>query len=172
MQICGKLAKIKNKSKILYVSGEESRTQVSSRAKRLGITNDNILIVNETSLQEVKKYLDKVRPKFFILDSIQTTCSNEIQSAPGSVSQIREVAYEIMNYTKSKEITTFLIGHVTKEGGLAGPKTLEHMVDTVIYFEGDQFGENRLLRVVKNRFGNTNEVGLFSMDEGLSLIHI
>jgi DNA repair protein RadA/Sms len=167
MEICGKLTKLNGN--ILYVSGEESSSQVAERSRRLGVQGDNFYILNETSWQNIVKALKDIKPQFLIIDSIQTTVSSEIQSAAGTVSQIREVTYEIMNYAKGLGVTCFVIGHVTKDGNIAGPKILEHMVDTVIYFEGDQFGQYRLLRVIKNRFGNTNEVGIFEMNEqGLS----
>lgn len=165
MEVSGSLSKSLLNEKILYVSGEESASQVASRSKRLGVNTDNFYILNETSWQSIVKSIKKLNPSFLIIDSIQTTLSGEIQSAAGTVSQIREVTYELMNYAKSNELTCFIIGHVTKEGSIAGPKILEHMVDTVVYFEGDQFGQYRLLRVIKNRFGNTNEVGIFEMNE-------
>jgi DNA repair protein RadA/Sms len=150
---------------VLYVSGEESVGQVADRAKRLGVNTSHFYIYNETNWQKVLEQINKLSPKFLVVDSIQTTTSSEIDSAPGTVSQIREVTYELMNHVKSKGITCFIIGHITKEGSIAGPKILEHMVDTVIYFEGDQFGQYRILRAMKNRFGNTNEVGIFEMKE-------
>ncbi|MCT4642433.1 MAG: DNA repair protein RadA [Bacteriovoracaceae bacterium] len=165
MEICGKLSNLSSDHKILYVSGEESEGQVAGRSKRLGIDEKNFYIYNETNWQNIVKAIKDIKPTFFVLDSIQTTVSNEIQSAAGTVSQIREVTYEVMNYAKATGLTCFVIGHVTKDGNIAGPKILEHMVDTVIYFEGDQLGQYRMLRSIKNRFGNTNEVGIFEMDE-------
>lgn len=165
MEVCGKLLKLNPKERILYVSGEESESQVASRSKRLGVNNDGFYIFNETSWQKVLEQVKELKPKFLVLDSIQTTHSNQIESAAGTLSQIREVTYELMNYAKAFNLTCFVIGHVTKEGQIAGPKILEHMVDTVIYFEGDQLGQYRMLRVMKNRFGNTNEVGIFEMQE-------
>lgn len=150
---------------VLYVSGEESVNQVADRAKRLGVHAESFYIYNETNWQKVLEQINKLKPKFLVVDSIQTTTSSEIDSAPGTVSQIREVTYELMNHVKANGITCFVIGHITKEGSIAGPKILEHMVDTVIYFEGDQFGQYRILRAMKNRFGNTNEVGIFEMKE-------
>lgn len=150
---------------VLYVSGEESLGQVADRAKRVGVHASNFYIYNENNWQKILDQIHKKNPKFLVIDSIQTTTSSEIDSAPGSVSQIREVTYELMNQVKSRGITCFVIGHITKEGSIAGPKILEHMVDTVIYFEGDQFGQYRILRAIKNRFGNTNEVGIFEMNE-------
>lgn len=153
------------KEPILYVSGEESEKQIANRSIRLGIKGTNFYILNEANWQKILKQVKKLRPKFMVLDSIQTTISDEVQAAPGTVSQIREVTYELMNHVKAHEITCLVVGHITKEGSIAGPKILEHMVDTVIYFEGDQFGHYRLLRSIKNRFGNTNEVGIFEMKE-------
>lgn len=165
MEVCGKLLTNYKNERILYVSGEESESQVAQRSKRLGVNNDNFYIYNETSWQNVLQQVKELKPKFLVLDSIQTTHSNQVDSAAGTLTQIREVTYELMNYAKSYDLTCFIIGHVTKEGQIAGPKVLEHMVDTVIYFEGDQLGQYRMLRVMKNRFGNTNEVGIFEMQE-------
>lgn len=165
MEVCGKLLNQYTDEKILYVSGEESESQVAQRSKRLGVSNQNFFIFNETNWQKIIDQVKELKPKFLILDSIQTTHSNQIESAAGTLSQIREVTYELMNYAKSYNLTCFIIGHVTKEGQIAGPKILEHMVDTVIYFEGDQLGQYRMLRVMKNRFGNTNEIGIFEMQE-------
>lgn len=165
MEVCGKLLNEYGKEKILYVSGEESESQVAQRSKRLGVNNDGFYIYNETSWQKIIEQVKDLKPKFLVLDSIQTTHSNQVESAAGTLSQIREVTYELMNYAKAYGLTCFIIGHVTKEGQIAGPKILEHMVDTVIYFEGDQLGQYRMLRVMKNRFGNTNEVGIFEMQE-------
>ena len=159
------MGKFAEKDKVLYVSGEESVAQIAGRAKRLGVANDNMLLFNETNWLHIKDQIKKTKPKFVVLDSIQTTTSPEIQSPPGSVSQIREVTYELMNHVKANGLTCFVIGHITKEGTIAGPKILEHMVDTVVYFEGDQFGHYRMLRSMKNRFGNANEVGIFEMRE-------
>ncbi len=165
MEVCGKLLNNYGNDRVLYVSGEESESQVASRSKRLGVSNPNFYIYNETSWQKVLEQVKELKPKFLVLDSIQTTHSNQIDSAAGTLTQIREVTYELMNFAKAYDLTCFLIGHVTKEGNIAGPKILEHMVDTVIYFEGDQLGQYRMLRVMKNRFGNTNEVGIFEMQE-------
>lgn len=165
MEVCGKLVNNYQGEKILYVSGEESESQVAQRSKRLGVNNTHFYIYNETSWQKILEQIKELKPKFFVLDSIQTTHSNQIESAAGTLTQIREVTYELMNYAKAHGLTCFIIGHVTKEGQIAGPKILEHMVDTVIYFEGDQLGQYRMLRVMKNRFGNTNEVGIFEMQE-------
>ena len=165
MEICGRLAQLDSSETILYVSGEESEGQVADRSGRLGVNSDKILVFNETGWERIKETLKKVKPQYLVLDSIQTTTSENIQGVPGSVSQVREVTYEILNYCKAHEITSLIIGHVTKEGSIAGPKILEHMVDAVIYFEGDRLGEYRILRAMKNRFGNTNEVGIFEMKE-------
>lgn len=165
MEVCGKLLAEYGNEKILYVSGEESESQVAQRSKRLGVNNSGFYIYNETSWQKILEQVKTLKPKFLVLDSIQTTHSNLVESAAGTLSQIREVTYELMNYAKAYNLTCFIIGHVTKEGQIAGPKILEHMVDTVIYFEGDQLGQYRMLRVMKNRFGNTNEVGIFEMQE-------
>ena len=163
--IMGKLSCNHTESSVLYVSGEESVNQVAERSKRVGVNANNFYIYNETNWQKILEQINKLKPKFLVIDSIQTTSSSEIDSAPGSVSQIREVTYELMSHVKANGITCFVIGHITKEGSIAGPKILEHMVDTVIYFEGDQFGHYRILRAMKNRFGNTNEVGIFEMKE-------
>lgn len=166
-KVAGSLASEK-KYKVLYVSGEESLSQVAQRIKRITQNPDSFYVLHENIWQNIKESAKQLRPDVIILDSIQTTLSNEIQSPPGTVSQIREVTYELMNFIKSEQMTAFIVGHITKEGSIAGPKILEHMVDTVIYFEGDQFGHYRLLRAIKNRFGNTNEVGVFEMmDSGL-----
>jgi DNA repair protein RadA/Sms len=165
MEVCGKILSEYKDEKILYVSGEESESQVAQRSKRLGVHNDGFYIYNETNWQKILEQVKTIKPKFLVLDSIQTTHSNQIDSAAGTLTQIREVTYELMNFAKAYDLTCFLIGHVTKDGQIAGPKILEHMVDTVIYFEGDQLGQYRMLRVLKNRFGNTNEVGIFEMQE-------
>lgn len=165
MEVCGKLLTNYANERILYVSGEESESQVAGRSKRLGVDNKNFYIYNETNWQKILEQVKELKPKFLVLDSIQTTYSNQVESAAGTLTQIREVTYELMNYAKSYNLTCFIVGHVTKEGQIAGPKVLEHMVDTVIYFEGDQLGQYRMLRVMKNRFGNTNEVGIFEMQE-------
>jgi DNA repair protein RadA/Sms len=163
--ILGKIAKENPRKNILYVSGEESKGQVADRCRRLGVQVENLYIVNETNWESIRDHLKKLKPMLMVLDSIQTTSTSEIQSAPGTVSQIREVTYELMNYSKGNSVTCFVVGHITKEGSIAGPKILEHMVDTVIYFEGDQYGHYRMLRSIKNRFGNNNEVGIFEMKE-------
>ena len=165
MEVCGKLLTNYGDERILYVSGEESESQIAQRSKRLGVNNNNFYIYNETNWQKILEQVKHLKPKFLVIDSIQTTHSSHVDSAAGTLTQIREVTYEMMNYAKSYDLTCFIIGHVTKDGQIAGPKILEHMVDTVIYFEGDQLGQYRMLRVMKNRFGNTNEVGIFEMQE-------
>ena len=162
LQICNSLSL---NGKVLYVSGEESAEQIKLRADRLGIDNDNILFLSETDIDNVEITLDKEEPSFVIIDSIQTMYSEEITSAPGSVSQVREITARIMKMCKQKQITTVIIGHVTKDGNIAGPRVLEHMVDTVLYLEGERYFTYRILRTVKNRFGSTNEIGMFEMEE-------
>tara|TARA_Y100000590_G_scaffold469529_1_gene657877 strand:- start:318249 stop:319376 length:1128 start_codon:yes stop_codon:yes gene_type:complete len=154
-----------HKKRGLYISGEESLSQIGRRALRLGVEKKNFLMLNETSLQTIIEQINLIKPSFIVLDSIQTTISDEIASPAGSISQVREVTHELMNKVKEKNISCFIVGHITKEGSIAGPKILEHMVDTVIYFEGDQSNQYRLLRSVKNRFGSTNEIGIFKMSE-------
>lgn len=149
--------------KVLYVSGEESENQIKLRAKRLNINSDNLYIYTENNLVAVTLVIEEVKPDVIILDSVQTMINPEINSAPGTVSQIKEATSKLMKISKSNGISTFIVGHVTKEGSLAGPKILEHMVDTVLYFEGERFNSYRILRAVKNRFGSTNELGVFEM---------
>ena len=151
--------------KVLYVSGEESLRQIRMRADRLGEGAEELLLYCETDLGEIEDTVRKVKPSILIVDSIQTMCDPEITSAPGSVSQIREATALFLRIAKESRISVFLIGHVTKEGIVAGPRVLEHMVDTVLYFEGDRFASYRILRAVKNRFGRTNEIGVFEMRE-------
>lgn len=165
MEVCGNLLEKNEVKKILYVSGEESESQIAQRSKRLGITSESFYIFHETRWERVLESLKEIKPDFLVIDSIQTTVSGQLDSPAGSLSQIREVTYELMNQAKSLGLTCFVIGHVTKEGSIAGPKILEHMVDTVVYFEGDQHGQYRILRSIKNRFGNTNEIGIFEMSE-------
>jgi DNA repair protein RadA/Sms len=150
---------------VLYVSGEESAAQVASRAKRLGVKEDKFLIYHEITWEKIEEHLKIIKPDFLVIDSIQTTLTNKLDSTPGTSTQIREVTFNIMNFCKTHNITCLIIGHITKEGTIAGPKMLEHMVDAVIYFEGDHTGNYRVLRSMKNRFGNTNEVGIFEMTE-------
>lgn len=162
LQICDK---IKGEGKVLYVSGEESAEQIKSRADRLGINNEDILFLGETDIDIVNQAIINVNPKLVIIDSIQTMYSEEITAAAGSVSQVREITGQVMRVCKSRAITTIIIGHVTKEGNIAGPRVLEHMVDTVLYLEGERYFSYRILRGVKNRFGSTNEIGMFEMKE-------
>lgn len=155
---------------VLYVSGEESAAQTKLRAKRLGsIDSDKLFIVNQTDLSLICEYIKKIKPQVVVIDSIQVVFNPQISSSPGSVSQVRECASLLTQLAKSSGISLFIIGHVTKEGALAGPRVLEHIVDTVLYFEGDRFSIYRMLRAVKNRFGSTNEIGVFEMTaSGLS----
>lgn len=154
--------------KVLYVSGEESPSQLKLRAERLEILNSDFNILAETDMAIIKEWVGKLSPDVLILDSIQTAYNPEITSAPGSVSQVKDATTALMNITKTSKLATFIVGHVTKQGSIAGPRVLEHMVDTVLYFEGDKMGTYRILRAVKNRFGSTNEIGVFEMrDKGL-----
>ena len=154
--------------RVLYVTGEESIRQIRMRADRLGAIAEELLVVSETNLDTIAAYIEQDKPELIIIDSVQTIFRPDIESAPGSVSQVRECAVELLRIAKSNGIAAFVIGHVTKEGNLAGPRVLEHIVDTVLYFEGERNAEYRVLRAVKNRFGSTNEIGLFEMrDVGL-----
>ena len=167
LQSSGELCK-QNK-KVLYVSAEESASQIKLRADRLSISHDNLYIYPQTNFESIKYQIEKEHPDIVVVDSIQAIYSTDIQSSAGSVSQIRECCNALMQIAKQENITIIVIGHVTKEGNIAGPKVLEHMVDTVIQFEGDKYKSYRILRAVKNRFGNTSEVGIFEMSEhGLS----
>jgi DNA repair protein RadA/Sms len=153
---------------VLYVSGEESARQIKMRADRLAIRNDNLFVVTETNLEAILRHAEQVRPWVMVVDSVQTVTSDELTSAAGSISQVRQAASRFQWWAKAEGVAVFLVGHVTKEGAIAGPKVLEHIVDTVLYLEGDQFHTYRLLRSVKNRFGATSEVGVFEMrDTGL-----
>lgn len=151
--------------KVLYVSGEESGEQLKIRADRLNLGHGELYILSETNIDIIKEFVEKEKPDLLILDSIQTIYSPVIVSAPGSVSQVREVTSIVMRMTKETEMSTFIVGHVTKSGAIAGPRVLEHMVDTVLYFEGERHFTYRILRAVKNRFGSTNEIGIFEMRE-------
>ncbi len=153
-------------TKILYVSGEESYKQIKMRADRLGIINEQCYLLNETLTTAVFQQIEKLKPEILIIDSIQTLYTDVLDSSPGSISQIRETAAELQRFAKSADVPVFLIGHITKEGSLAGPKVLEHMVDTVLHFEGDRHYGFRILRSVKNRFGSTSELGIFEMQSG------
>lgn len=158
--------------KVLYVSGEESEEQIKIRGDRLDVTADNLYIVSETNLDTIEAYIDEINPVFVIIDSIQTIYKEGVTSAPGSVSQVKECSNQIMRIGKGKGIPLFIVAHVTKQGELAGPRVLEHMVDTVLYFEGERTEEFRILRTMKNRFGTTSEIGVFEMrQEGLIEIY-
>jgi DNA repair protein RadA/Sms len=150
---------------VLYVTGEESPEQVKMRAERMGVGSDRLFVFAETSVENILDEIAKLSPKLAVIDSIQTIYTEDFPSAPGSVGQIRESAAKIMQYAKTNGTAIFLIGHVTKEGTIAGPKVLEHLVDTVLYFEGGREHHYRILRAVKNRFGSTNEIGVFEMHE-------
>jgi DNA repair protein RadA/Sms len=166
LQILPRLAKASER--VLYVSGEESPRQIKMRCERLGIDSERLLIFPETNLEEILKTTQAVAPAALVVDSIQTTFTGLLTSAPGSISQVQEVAAQLMFYAKRSGTPVFLIGHVTKDGAIAGPRTLEHIVDTVLYFEGEKSHAYRILRAVKNRFGSTNEIGVFEMtDTGL-----
>jgi DNA repair protein RadA/Sms len=157
------------KSTLLYISGEESLRQTKLRADRLGVMSEHLLVYAETDLEDISRTIETIKPEFVIIDSIQTIFHPEVTSAPGSVSQVRECTAELMRIAKTKGIAIFIVGHVTKEGSIAGPRLLEHMVDTVLYFEGERHHTYRILRAVKNRFGSTNEMGIFEMkDIGLA----
>ncbi|MBD8930990.1 MAG: DNA repair protein RadA [Ruminococcus sp.] len=160
LQVCQKLAK---ERQVLYISGEESLVQIKLRANRMGNFSDNMKLFCETNLGTIRDVIEKKQPEFVVIDSIQTMYSEEVASAPGSVSQVRESTNVFMQLAKGLGITIFIVGHVTKEGTVAGPRVLEHMVDTVLYFEGDRHASYRILRGVKNRFGSTNEIGVFEM---------
>ena len=165
LQLC---EKVQGDGKVLYVSGEESAEQIKLRADRLEVKNDELMFLGETDIDIVKDAISDMKPKLVIIDSIQTMYSDEISAAAGSVSQVREITSQIMRICKAQQITTIIIGHVTKEGNIAGPRVLEHMVDTVLYLEGERYNTYRILRAVKNRFGSTNEIGMFEMrQEGM-----
>lgn len=161
LQICESLGK---NARILYASGEESQQQIKLRAERLGITSENVEIYSENNMSFISDYVLKNKPDILICDSVQTMFNPEVSSAPGNITQIREVTLSLMKIAKENNISVFLVGHVTKDGALAGPKVLEHMVDTVLYFEGERSRSYRILRAVKNRFGSTNEIGVFEMN--------
>ncbi len=166
LQSMGHLARLGKK--VLYVSGEESGTQLKLRAERLNALSENLLVCSEICVEEILQLLDKVDPDVLVLDSVQTFYSADLQSAPGSISQVREVAFKIFQAIKHRGLPTLLIGHINKDGAIAGPKSLEHIVDTVVYFEGERGHAYRALRTTKNRFGPTPEIGVFQMmPEGL-----
>jgi DNA repair protein RadA/Sms len=155
--------KLSASATVLYVSGEESERQIKLRGERLKIQAESLLLLPETNLENILREVERVQPAVIIVDSIQTTFSAEIESAPGSISQIREVAAQLLLLAKTRSIPVFLIGHVTKDGSIAGPRALEHIVDTVLYFEGERHHNHRIVRATKNRFGAANEVGVFEM---------
>lgn len=161
LQVCQRLTE--RKQKLLYISGEESLKQIKLRADRMGTFTDDLLLLCETNIETILSVIEKERPSLVVIDSIQTMYSEEVSSAPGSVSQVREATNIFMQIAKGMGISIFIVGHVTKEGTVAGPRVLEHMVDTVLYFEGDRHASYRILRGVKNRFGSTNEIGVFEM---------
>ena len=160
LQICLQLGMT---NKILYVSGEESPRQIKLRAERLGLSEGQVYLLAKTDIEEICEYAKNEKPDILIIDSIQTMQREDVNSSPGSVSQVKEATSLLMNFAKSEEIPVFIVGHVNKEGAVAGPKVMEHMVDAVLYFEGDRSQEYRILRAVKNRFGSTNEIGVFEM---------
>lgn len=167
LQVCRNLAAAGIST--LYVSGEESLQQIKMRGERIGSFADSVRFLCETSLEQIEGVITREKPKVAVIDSIQTMCNEDISSAPGSVSQVRESTSVLMQLAKKQGVMIFIVGHVTKEGTVAGPRVLEHMVDTVLYFEGDRHASYRILRGVKNRFGSTNEIGVFEMrEDGLS----
>lgn len=161
LQVCKNLSE--QKIKVLYISGEESLQQIKIRAERIGTFTDSLSLLCETNLDTIRAMIDREKPQIVIIDSIQTMYQEDISSAPGSVSQVREATALLMQIAKGMGVSIFIVGHVTKEGVVAGPRVLEHMVDTVLYFEGDRHAAYRILRGVKNRFGSTNEIGVFEM---------
>ena len=165
LQICSELSR---ERRVLYISGEESKGQLKMRADRLGITGDSIYLLTETDIDAAISECERVKPEVLIIDSVQTMSSTRFMSAPGSITQVRESAMTFINYAKTRGTAVFLVGHVNKEGGISGPKILEHMVDAVLCFEGDRTNSYRIIRAMKNRFGSTNEIGVFEMgDSGL-----
>lgn len=161
LQLCGEVG---SREKILYVTGEESERQLKMRAQRLGVSGGEIYVLAETDVSEIIKSIDELHPDIVIIDSIQTVYAADVASTPGSISQVRECTMAIMRRTKEEGFTTFVVGHINKEGSIAGPKVLEHMVDCVLYFEGERNTSFRILRAAKNRFGSTNEIGVFEME--------
>lgn len=161
LQVCRNLAE--QELRVLYISGEESLQQIKIRAERIGQFGDSLQLLCETNLETIQAVIERDKPQIVVIDSIQTMYREEVASAPGSVSQVREATATLMQIAKGMDITVFIVGHVTKEGVVAGPRVLEHMVDTVLYFEGDRYAAYRILRGVKNRFGSTNEIGVFEM---------
>ncbi len=163
LQMC--LLLVSQKHKILYISGEESLQQIKIRADRLGNHGGDLMMLCETDLEAIQEVIERIKPQLVVIDSIQTMCKSDVSSAPGSVSQVRESTGVFMKIAKTLGVTVFIVGHVTKEGVVAGPRVLEHMVDTVLYFEGERHAVYRILRSVKNRFGSTNEIGVFEMGQ-------
>ncbi len=161
LQVCRNLALSGNS--VLYISGEESLRQIKLRAERIGEFNEKLQLLCETNLETIREVIERKKPDMVVIDSIQTMFDEDISSAPGSVSQVRESTNILMQIAKGQGVSIFIVGHVTKEGNVAGPRVLEHMVDTVLYFEGDRHASYRILRAVKNRFGSTNEIGVFEM---------
>ena len=165
LQICANICKDR---RVLYASGEESERQLKLRAERLGVNSEELFILSETRLSDILAAVEEIKPDVLIADSVQTLYNEDNESSPGSVSQVKDCAMQLMQLSKSQGITVFVVGHINKEGAIAGPKVLEHMVDCVLIFEGDAHNSYRLLRAVKNRFGSTNEIGVFEMgDQGL-----
>jgi DNA repair protein RadA/Sms len=162
---------VQKQHRVLYISGEESLRQIKMRAQRLGFTDNDLLLFCETNLDVIEDAIQRTLPEIVIIDSIQTMYREDISSAPGSVSQVRETTSTLLHIAKSTGVTIFIVGHVTKEGMVAGPRVLEHMVDTVLYFEGENQNSYRILRAVKNRFGSTNEIGVFEM-RGAGLVEV
>ena len=158
LMLSGNIAKTRN---VLYVSGEESSQQIKMRAERLNVDAEKLYIYSETLISNIESEIERIKPDYIVIDSVQTVYDDEIASAPGSVSQVREITSRLMRIAKGMNVPVFIIGHVTKDGGIAGPRVLEHMVDTVLYFEGERHQAYRILRCVKNRFGSTNEIGVF-----------
>ena len=165
LQICNSLCAGR---RVLYVSGEESEQQIKLRAQRVGVAPEELYILSETRMSDILESIDEIKPDILIADSIQTLYNELNESSPGSVSQVKDCTMALMQFSKNRGITVFVVGHINKDGAIAGPKVLEHMVDCVLYFEGDQNTSYRLLRAAKNRFGSTNEIGVFEMvDTGL-----
>ena len=166
LQICDKFGA---DFKIMYVSGEESQNQIKLRAERLSVDSKNLYVYTETNIEKIHNAIDEIQPNLLIIDSIQTMYDNNSSSSPGSITQVRESALSFMQKAKTEEISVVIVGHVNKEGGIAGPKVLEHMVDAVLYFEGERQQSYRIIRAIKNRYGSTNEIGVFTMkQDGLS----
>ena len=156
---------LSEKSNVLYVSGEESAKQIKIRADRMGNSTDDLYVYSQTDLNMIYEIIKKINPRFLVIDSIQTMYNPNLENSPGSVTQVRECTHQLMKIAKNMGIAIFIVGHVTKEGSIAGPRMLEHMVDTVLYFEGEENHSYRILRSVKNRFGSTNELGIFEMQK-------